>query len=191
MRAVVVVFLQLTFHLQHFFLQNLPNISHLRSLYIPFIANHPNGHQLAPKDLADSIVTIVALRPEIELCYMGISNKCFEILENRLVNGRGEPQMDLDGDGAGSENEEDDDEEDDDDDDDVVEVVEDVEDLDDATESDGELVEDEDEDDDDEYDDSEDDGEGEGKRGAIRLRLREILFYDDKIAVFKARHGRL
>ncbi len=24
-----------------------------------------------------------------------------------------------------------------------------------------------------------------------RLRLREILFYDDKVAIFKARHGRL
>jgi hypothetical protein len=41
-------------------------------------------------------------------------------------------------------------------------------------------------------DDDDDDFEAEmaGTR-RIRLRLREILFYDDKVAVFKARHGRL
>jgi hypothetical protein len=25
----------------------------------------------------------------------------------------------------------------------------------------------------------------------VRLRLREILFYDDKVSIFKARHGKL
>jgi hypothetical protein len=29
------------------------------------------------------VVDMIFLRPEIELCYLGISNKCFEILENR------------------------------------------------------------------------------------------------------------
>jgi len=37
----------------------------------------------------------------------------------------------------------------------------------------------------DSYDGSED------GRNKVRLRLREILFYDDKVAIFKARHGKL
>ncbi|KAK0718833.1 hypothetical protein B0T21DRAFT_57330 [Apiosordaria backusii] len=36
-----------------------------------------------------------------------------------------------------------------------------------------------------------DDGWEEPGKGAAKLRLREILFYDDKVAIFKARHGRL
>ncbi|KAK3330828.1 hypothetical protein B0H66DRAFT_544983 [Apodospora peruviana] len=43
--------------------------------------------------------------------------------------------------------------------------------------------EEEDDDDDDDFDES--DG------GKVKLKLREILFYDDKVAVFRARHGRL
>ena len=66
------------------FLQRLPNIPHLRSLYVPHIANHSYAHHLDAKELASQIVDLViALRPEIELCYMGILTKCFEILENR------------------------------------------------------------------------------------------------------------
>lgn len=33
--------------------------------------------------------------------------------------------------------------------------------------------------------------EGDLVGSAARLRLREILFYDDKVAIFRARHGRL
>ncbi|KAK4174038.1 hypothetical protein QBC36DRAFT_47831 [Triangularia setosa] len=36
-----------------------------------------------------------------------------------------------------------------------------------------------------------DDGWVEPGTGSVKLRLREILFYDDKVAIFKARHGRL
>ncbi len=28
-------------------------------------------------------------------------------------------------------------------------------------------------------------------KNAVQLKLREILFYDDKVSIFKARHGRL
>lgn len=43
-----------------------------------------------------------------------------------------------------------------------------------------------------EDEESEDDDDFvEPNKGAVKLRLREILFYDDKVAVFKARHGRL
>ncbi|KAK4187971.1 hypothetical protein QBC35DRAFT_215547 [Podospora australis] len=39
--------------------------------------------------------------------------------------------------------------------------------------------------------DEDDDGFVEPGSGGMRLRLREILFYDDKVAIFKARHGKL
>lgn len=117
---------------------------------------------------------------------MGIANKCFEILENRSEDVRNESHLGLlagghPADVAGS---------DDGEDDDVDDDVDDVDDEDDDeyeaddTESEDEVdVDDE---------DSDDDGTDASKgRAAARLRLREILFYDDKVAVFKARHGRL
>ncbi|USP73194.1 hypothetical protein yc1106_00468 [Curvularia clavata] len=70
----------------HHFLQRLPYIPHIRSLYIPYIADHAHGSNIDPRELAYQILDIVHLRPEIELCYMGLSTKCFEILENRPSN---------------------------------------------------------------------------------------------------------
>jgi hypothetical protein len=61
-------------------------IPHIRSLYIPYIADHAHGNNIDPQELAYQILDIVHLRPEIEICYMGISTKCFEILENRPTN---------------------------------------------------------------------------------------------------------
>ena len=56
----------------------------------------------------------------------------------------------------------------------------------------GELESDGDGDDDgDDDSDSDLDGSGGESKYVGRLRLREILFYDDKVAIFKARHGRL
>lgn len=173
---------------QHFFLQHLPSIPHLRSIYIPFIADHVHGTDVDPRELALSIMDIVALRPEVELCYMGVANKCFEILENkREWDGRPESHLGLSGAGiedAGSDGDEDDeDEADEEEDDDVDGEDEDAE----GTESD-----DEDAEDSEPWDsDADDDGDNGGGGRAARLRLREILFYDDKVAVFKARHGRL
>ncbi len=44
-----------------------------------------------------------------------------------------------------------------------------------------------------EHDGSDDEGSytHEDERKEPRLKLREILFYDDKVAVFRGRHGRL
>ena len=88
-------------HTQHFFLQHLPSIPHLRSLSIPFLADHVHGSNVDPRELALQIVDIVALRPEVELCYMGIANKCFEILENRRSSeswdGRPESHLGMNG----------------------------------------------------------------------------------------------
>lgn len=136
---------------------------------------------------------IITLRPEIQLCYVGISNKCFEILENRPsgVTSACHPHGN-----SGPSNG-----------DDMASpvVVEDATDDDDT----------EDDEHDDEDDDSGDEGtptsptepdemqsehsyDGESDDDSFvepvppaRLRLREILFYDDKVAIFKARHGRL
>ncbi|KAF7198209.1 hypothetical protein HII31_00565 [Pseudocercospora fuligena] len=169
----------------HFFLQHLPSIPHLRSLYLPFLADHVHGANLDPRELALQIVDIVALRPEVELCYMGIANKCFEILENkRDTEGRStesalgiHPSAVIDPDIVGSDDEEDEDEDHDgeadmemSDDDPEDETESDEDDLDDDTNSEMSSAE---------------------TRNTARLRLREILFYDDKVAIFKARHGRL
>lgn len=139
---------------------------------------------------------MIFLRPEIELCYLGISNKCFEILENRPsddnhastdVHGSGvdggnadhADDEDDEDEGDGSEDEADDDEEDEEDDDDGIATE--------AVEAQGVEYEPTDpgdsdvESEDGVYDD----------RSKISLRLREILFYDDKVAIFKARHMRL
>lgn len=139
-----------------------------------------HGPAADPRELALQVVDIVALRPEVELCYLGIGGKCFEILESRdgsLGRGglAGESYLQYGGvDGVGAEGEEDEGEE---------TESEDVEEDEDEDEDD----EDEEEDDDDE--ESEFDAADRGE--AARLRLREILFYDDKVAVFRARYGRL
>jgi len=175
---------------QHFFLQRLPSIPHLRSLYVPFLADHVHGANVDPRELALQIVDIVALRPEVELCYMGIASKCFEILENkRGWDGRPESHLGMTavvdehaGGASDAEEEEEMEDEEEEEDEDVEEEEEDGEVED---ENDTESDEDRDEGD----TDSEADGSGHGDQA--RLRLREILFYDDKVAIFKARHGRL
>lgn len=140
------------------------------------------------------ITDIITLRPEIELCYVGISNKCFEILETRGsdtaspgLSGASGSSNHTNGMGDMSH---------------PPVVVEDATDEDD-TEDDGHDVVDSDDEgtptsptDPDEtqsehsYAESDDDSFVE-PAAKTRLRLREILFYDDKVAIFKARHGRL
>ncbi|KAI1780055.1 hypothetical protein F4818DRAFT_163544 [Hypoxylon cercidicola] len=175
----------------HPFLQRLPNAPQLRSLHISHISEHISVNY-EPKELALQLVDIITLRPEIQLCYVGIGSKCFEILEARPndsnnsdaapngdQHGNGAIVIDIDDDNEDDGSEDDETEEDDDDvnDDntngnptDAADDFTDVSDAESETESvqDGDLV-----------------------RSAARLRLREILFYDDKVAIFKARHGRL
>ncbi|KAG9237617.1 hypothetical protein BJ875DRAFT_453323 [Amylocarpus encephaloides] len=175
----------------HHFLQRLPQTPHLRSLNIPFIADHVTA-AFDPKELAMQVVDVIVLRPEVELCYMGVSHKCFEILENRPQDetlGSADTHS-SDAHGAGGHVGTDEDEDEDD--------------------EDGTDEEDEDEDDDngtanaavdpDETESDVSDHEGSDTSSmsgfddgepAPRLRLREILFYDDKVAIFKARHGKL
>lgn len=142
------------------------------------------------------VVDVIVLRPEVELCYMGISHKCFEILENRPhdeSHGATETNSSAVNGGAGAAtDEEDEDEEEDGSDDDEDEEEEEDDNGTamgapagiDPDETESELS-DHDDSDTDSYDGSED------GRSKVKLRLREILFYDDKVAIFKARHGRL
>jgi hypothetical protein len=141
-----------------------------------------------PRELALQVVDVIVLRPEVELCYMGISHKCFEILENRPhdeVHGTAEPpdsspMTDDEDDGSDDEGSDGDAEPEEEEEDNGTAIATQV----DPDETESELS-DQDDSDTDSFDSS-DDG-----RSNVRLRLREILFYDDKVAIFKARHGRL
>lgn len=136
------------------------------------------------------VVDMIFLRPEIELCYLGIANKCFEILENRNKDDTssgaelattqvpgGHATDDEDDEGASDGSDDDDEEEDDDDDGTATEAVE------------AEGVEYETSDPGDSEAESTEGSDDDGSK--FLLRLREILFYDDKVAIFKARHMRL
>ncbi|KAL6707341.1 hypothetical protein ACN47E_004120 [Coniothyrium glycines] len=169
----------------HHFLQRLPYIPHIRSLYIPYIADHAHGSNIDPRELAYQILDIVHLRPEIELCYMGLSNKCFEILENRPSN------YDLrhdgthsDGNGASyathdplmsdDESEATEDEDDEDLDDGVVAAHGDETESEASEEHEGE---------------SDDESFLQDSQKGPKLRVREILFYEERVEAFRRRHG--
>ncbi|KAF9700914.1 hypothetical protein EKO04_000687 [Ascochyta lentis] len=172
----------------HHFLQRLPFIPHIRSLYIPFIADHAHGNNIDPRELAYQILDIVHLRPEIELCYMGLTHKCFEILENRPTNyDLRSDSMSGEG-GAGAhgyvghdavmisddESEATEDEDDDDDDDEAMGHG--------GEETESEASEGNEADSDDES------FMHEEHRGP-KLRVREILFYEERVEAFRRRHG--
>ncbi|KAF2129940.1 F-box domain-containing protein [Dothidotthia symphoricarpi CBS 119687] len=163
----------------HHFLQRLPLIPHIRSLYIPFIADHAHGNNIDPRELAYQILDIVHLRPEIELCYMGLSTKCFEILENRPSNYDLRPEGPVEGTASTYDAQ--------------ITILSDDE---------SEATEDEDEDDmddsggqGDETESEEEDGDGESEEeefegeGGPKLRVREILFYEERVEAFRRRHG--
>lgn len=135
------------------------------------------------RELALQILDIVTLRPEIQLCYIGIEHKCFEILETP-VNDKMDRELyrdspwysesdsdDVDDHTNGHDSESnsgDDDNDGDDDDDDFHTNPHVILELDEDTDEDSEYR------------------HGSGSR--FVFRLREILFYDDKISVFKSRH---
>jgi len=166
----------------HLFLQRLPNIPHLRSLHVPNIADHPYGSSLDIKDFARGAIDVVALRPEVELCYLAIKNQCFEILERKHTEkpkGHISTATDESDDDTQDGDYHDDEDEDDNDSDDggaaaIPPAIEPG-----AMDSDtGSITPD-------------DEGSDSGLKKQMKLSLREILFYDDKISIFKARHGQL
>ncbi|RMD43341.1 hypothetical protein DV735_g1711, partial [Chaetothyriales sp. CBS 134920] len=150
----------------HFFLQRLPNAATLRSLHITHIAEHVHD-TVDSRETALQVLDIVTLRPEMELCYLGVQRQCFEVVEYPAGQ-RARAQTD-----AASIPPEGDD----------------------SVASD-EGAEDQEGDDDSDFEVESDDGvptDDEGASGPAKpsFRLREILFYDDKVSIFKARHGRL
>ncbi|RAK97427.1 uncharacterized protein BO80DRAFT_192917 [Aspergillus ibericus CBS 121593] len=158
----------------HFFLQRLPYMAQLRSLHVPHIARQVHRD---PKELALMILDIVTIRPEVGITYVGIQNKCYEILEAK--DGEAGEFYDTDDshsegfvpggeEWAGSDTNEDESE-----DDGAVSAMDSHSDLssDDRGSSDGE------------------DSDMDCNKSRMSFRLREILFYDDKISIFKARHG--
>lgn len=169
----------------HHFLQRLPFIPHIRSLYIPYIADHAHGSNIDPRELAYQILDIVHLRPEIELCYMGLSSKCFEILENRPSNyDLRHDGMHTDGGGSGyvahdpvlsdDESEATEDEDDDDMDDGIAVAA--------GEETESEVS-------DEAEVESDDDSFLQDSQKGPKLRVREILFYEERVEAFRRRHG--
>ncbi|KAF3902512.1 hypothetical protein ABW21_db0204425 [Orbilia brochopaga] len=185
----------------HYMITRLPDMRSLKSLYIPHVIGGIEFHKVErqSEELAMSIVDVVTLRPECSICYVGIVNKCFELLE-----GEEGPSGDHDAgngeNGAGTDEEDDDDGSDDDDG------------TDDGNEDDGSDDGNETEDADEGASDNEgsplatsavlspiasfspvceEEEDSSLRRKRVSIRQREILFYDDKVAVFKARFARL
>lgn len=172
-------FLQLTAK-QHFFLQRLPNIPQLQALYLPNMYDPTLASDKKHRELALQILDIVTLRPEIKLSYVGIETKCFEILESGPVKEKRERSDEAsNSDGLSSESSDEDsdtDENEDEQDEDDGSIPGQGYDLDSGSDS---------------GDDGYSDDEQSGVRSNVTFKIREILFYDDKISIFKARHCRL
>lgn len=173
----------------HFFLQKLPQIPHLRSIYLPYIADHPSGNSFSCREAAMGAVDVVAIRPDVQLCYLGIRNKCFEILEKKQKpksSTHGAATDDAESDDDSDEHDSND--EDNDSDGSVDPSTAPAPAPTPAVHNDGDSDADYTPDTDDD-EDARTSSSGGGRK--IKYKLREILFYDDKISIFKARHGRL
>lgn len=174
--------------MQHLFIQRLPRMRQVRSLYIPHIVGHPHGSNLDLFEAAMGVVNIVSVCSEMELCYLAIGNKCFEILERqtgplkRSGQSISTPRSDR---FSGYEDDEDEDEEETDEDDETVDEEEEL------SSSEAEMdTPDDSSDDIDDDDDYYDRSRSSVPKRDVRLWLQEILFYD-KITIFKCRHARL
>ncbi|KAL5358727.1 hypothetical protein BJX96DRAFT_147160 [Aspergillus floccosus] len=152
----------------HYFLQRLPNVPHLRALHISHIADAI--HRDA-KELALQILDIVTIRPDIGLTYVGMQDKCYEIIEGKRCDKDDFDDVYVPG-GEDWPASDDDTEDDENDDDAAASVVDSTSEL---SSDRGSL--------------SDDESDADSRRSRVMFRLREILFYDDKIAIFKARHG--
>ncbi|KAI0196878.1 hypothetical protein F4808DRAFT_473973 [Astrocystis sublimbata] len=171
----------------HTLLQRLPQLSDLRTLYIPEMVDTDRDPETASrpdaKELALQIVDIISLRREIKLVYVGLWQKCFEISEVEDNSSEGNRSQDDNGNGGQTN--------------DADQMDDELSDNDMATD-DGELgpfMDAEDE----IAEEASDDGQSEADSFADesatnalpRLRQREILYYDDKVELFRARHGKL
>ncbi|KAL8883378.1 MAG: hypothetical protein Q9192_007207, partial [Flavoplaca navasiana] len=174
----------------HFFLQRLPQVSHIRSIHVTNITNHARGHYLDTKELALQVMDTVALRPEIELCFIGIRNKCYRMMEGRfnadatvsfhIPNTTGSTSYSESGSGSDEESEEDEEEDDDHDDVDQPHAASGPQHSGNSGSEDGSFEG---------SDNESEDGDRKGREPV--MKLREILFCDEKITIFNARHAKL
>lgn len=148
----------------------------LHALYLPHI--HHSVHRDL-KELALQVLDIVSIRPDLKIAYIGLHIKCYQILEARHDDNpldfddnpaiEHSPELSEDED-EGWANPNHDSEGDSDDSDDA------------SGAADTDLLSS----DPDDYDTEPDEEQGDSR---IRYRLQEILFYDEKVSIFKARHG--
>ncbi|KAJ5476065.1 hypothetical protein N7475_001794 [Penicillium sp. IBT 31633x] len=161
----------------HFFLQRLPNMPQLRALYLPHIRHTVTHRDL--KELALQVLDIVSIRPDLKIAYIGLDIKCYQILEARHDDNpldfddnptadQSPPHSDDDDVGWTNPNQSDEDS--------------DASDEDASGAADTDLISSGPDD----YDTEPDEEQGTSR---IRYRLQEILFYDEKVSIFKARHG--
>ena len=173
----------------HWFLQQLPKMQCLRSLYVPIVADHVWGSSFSIRDVAMGILNVINLRRECELSYLAVMNKCYEIVESTSRPKRhpwgSDDAFHYDSDVDSSSEE-------------ATPHVSDSEDMTDDEDNQGagagnshsaadhlNRIEDGDE-------TSSDDNSGMPAPKALpKLKMREILFYDEKVSVFKARHAKL
>lgn len=154
---------------------------------MPCIADHVYGNQLNAKELALQLVDIVAIRPEIEICYMAFATTCFELLENRNRDGSSCSRFDSSttpahaGPGGVYDSDEDDANNEDDDDDNSDAPIDPAQGSAEDSESGAETG----------STGGSDEYVSEWEKRRPIFKLREILFYDDKVSIFKARHGQL
>lgn len=147
----------------------------LRALYLPHIS-HSVHRDL--RELALQILDIVSIRPELKITYIGLQTKCYQILEAHS-NGSDSEFDETQAVGQALQNG----------DDGLSAFEEDPLEL--SEEDDGPL-EALSHDSDPLSSDLSDDSETEPDENStlrVHFRLQEILFYDDKISIFKARHG--
>ncbi|KAJ5205670.1 hypothetical protein N7491_003701 [Penicillium cf. griseofulvum] len=160
----------------HFFLQRLPNMPQLRALYLPHI--HHTVHRDL-KELALQVLDIVSIRPDLKIAYIGLHLKCYQILEAR----HDDNPLDFDDNPAIDHSPTHSEDEDEGWTNPIHESEEDSDDSDNASgAADTDLLSS----DPDDYDTEPDEEQGTSR---IRYRLQEILFYDEKVSIFKARHG--
>ncbi|KXJ95857.1 hypothetical protein Micbo1qcDRAFT_172163 [Microdochium bolleyi] len=78
----------------HPFLRGFPNIPELRTLHVLGLPSRTN--QVVQKEKAVQIADVLTLRPDSKLCYFGIGNACFEIMEAHTER-NAPPDIDLSG----------------------------------------------------------------------------------------------
>lgn len=132
----------------------------LRALYLPHISQSVHRDL---KELALQVLDIVSIRTELKITYIGLQTKCYQILE-----GLSEANEANDTDLAP--------------DDPVMDALPEPH-LSDDTDDDDDSLEP------DLSSDISDSDADETSLSRVQFGIREILFYDDKISVFKARHG--